>query len=231
MNLARCICRIMNTEPDPAAVEPDSAAIFAAARSLWEIGHQRAHENQWNLSECYHGADQFMREVMRIANLFECWACRHVNFNEWNDVWPYYLDDHFGAACLSVLAFDSLMNFDEHDCLRVALTLRLPVVATGPLPVPIDLTASNPAPGAGFQKFRIQTMRDSFEDDEPALYVAGDDPFDQDFGGLYFALSGIGPDGVQEHLADRRSYDEMLSLAQKLAPAITFPDAPTFTSS
>lgn len=231
MNLARCICRIMNTEPDTAAVEPDSAAVFAAARSLWEICHQRAPANHWNLSESFHGVDQFMREVMRIATLFEHWACRQVNFNEWSEVWPYYLDAHFGAVCLSVLPFDSLMNFNEHDCLRVALALRLPVVAAGPLPVPIDLTASNPTPGAGFQKFRIQTMRDSFEDDEPAPYVTGDDPFDQDYGGLYFALFGIGSDGVLEHLADRRSYAEMLSLAQKLAPAIAFPPAPTFTSS
>jgi len=31
-----------------------------------------------------------MREVMRVANQFENWACRNVNFDEFNEVWPYF---------------------------------------------------------------------------------------------------------------------------------------------
>ena len=67
-----------------------------------------------------------MREVMRIAELFEQWACEHVAFEELTDVWPYLLQDRFGEECLSVLVVESLAEFDERDCRRVAMRLRLP---------------------------------------------------------------------------------------------------------
>jgi len=211
-------------------VDPDSAAVFAAALSLWEICEKHRRENNFNISECYNGVDQFMREVMRIANQFENWACRHVNFDEFNEVWPYYLGDNFGATCLTVLSFECLMDFGENDCLRVAMGLRLPVVTDDKLPVPIDLTAGNPVTGAAFHKFRIQTVRNSVEDNEPTPYVAGDDPFDENFSSFYFSLYGVDTTGLLEHIADRRSYEEILKLAQKLVPSIAFPVSPTFTT-
>jgi hypothetical protein len=119
------------------------------------------------------------------------------------------------------------MDFGERECLRVAIGLRLPVIYDNKLPVPIDLTAANPVTGAGFQKFRIQTIRDSLEDNAPTPYVAGDDPFDEDFGTLYFSFYGVDSSGLLEHIADRRSYQEILSLAQNLMPAIDFPVSPT----
>ena len=69
----------------------DTAAEFAAALSLWRACESLAETNLINLSECYHGIDQLMREVMRIAHLFEQWACTHVEFAELSKVWPYLL--------------------------------------------------------------------------------------------------------------------------------------------
>ena len=75
----------------------DPAAVFAAATSLWrECQKQAATEPGVNLSDCYGGMDSLMREVMRIATLFETWSCSHVRFEELNDVWPYLLEDRFG---------------------------------------------------------------------------------------------------------------------------------------
>ena len=211
-------------------VNPDSAAVFAVALSLWEICEKQARETGFNISECYKGVDQFMREVMRIANEFENWACHHVNFNQFNEVWPYYLGDNFGKTCLSVLSLSCLMEFGEADCLRIAIDLKLPVIADGKLPVPIDVTAINPVAGASFSKFRIQTVRNSIDNNEPWPYIAGDDPFDEEFGNLYFSLYGVDKAGLLEHIADRSNYAEALSLAQKLAPGIAFPASPTSTT-
>jgi hypothetical protein len=51
-----------------------------------------------------------------------------------------------------------------------------------------------------------------------------DDPFDPEFGSVFFSLSGVTDDGLQEHIADRASYVEAVSLAQKLVPGIQFAD-------
>jgi hypothetical protein len=78
----------------------DPAAIFGAAQSLWTECHTRAQsEDAVHLSECFSGMDGLMREVMRIATMFEEWACQHADFAQLGEVWPYYLEDHFGAAC------------------------------------------------------------------------------------------------------------------------------------
>lgn len=220
----------MNTGPRNTADDPDSAAVFAVALSLWEAWEKLARKEHFNLSECYNGVDQFMREVMRVANQFENWACRNVNFNKLNDVWPYLLGDKFGTACLSVMSFENLMDFGEDDCLRVAIGLGLPVIADGRLPIPIDVTATNPVTGAAFHQFRIQTVRDSLEDQASRPYVASDDPFDENFGALYFSLYGVEATGSLEHIADRRSYAEAVLLAQKISPGIAFPSSPTFAA-
>lgn len=58
-----------------------------------------------------------MRIVMNVANLFEGWACKHIDFDQNMDVWPYRLEDDFGEACLAEMFADSLDHFDEDDCL------------------------------------------------------------------------------------------------------------------
>jgi hypothetical protein len=104
----------------------DPAAIFAIAVSLWrECERHAARDVSINLSQAYRGMDSLMREVMRIAILFETWACTHVDFEQLSDVWPYLLEDRFGAECLSILLPDKLADFDEHDCCRIASRLRL----------------------------------------------------------------------------------------------------------
>jgi len=72
--------------------------------------------------------------------------------------------------------------------------------------------------------FRIQTVRNSTEDGDPTPYSFADDPFDESFGKPYFGLYGVLEDGTLEHIADRRTYSEALSLAKKLVPGIDFPD-------
>ena len=69
--------------------------------------------------------DGFMREIMCVATQFEAWACKHVNFDELTDVWPYMLEARFGKECLSILLAENLADFDEHDCRRVAARFRL----------------------------------------------------------------------------------------------------------
>ncbi len=118
-----------NTPTSPMDTEaPDSAAIFAIALSLWQECLKREQtEKNFNLSGAYNGFDQFMREVMRVANQFETWSCEHINFAALEDVWPYMLQDRFGETCLAILSPTGLAAFDDHDCLHIAMRLRLPV--------------------------------------------------------------------------------------------------------
>lgn len=210
----------------------DPAAVFACALSLWQKCKQRASsEAPLNLSECYDGMDQFMREVMRIANVFESWACQHINFNELTAVWPYLLEEKFGDICTKMILPSALNQFDETDCLRVALRLRLPVRLDDQLRVPVDIKVPNPTPGAAFHDFRIQTIRDHLEDDDPCPFTSDDEPFDEEFSDPYFGIYGIGTDGLMEHIADRKTYSETVSLVKKLAPGVEFPTNPTLLDS
>jgi hypothetical protein len=219
----------MTTDIQPASAKADPAAEFSCAISLREACHEHAaNDKELNLSDCFNGIDQLMREVMAIGERFEEWGCAHISFDELNDVWPYLLEEKFGKACLDHLLPRTLPQFNESDCLWVALHMRLPVMHDDALPIPIDLTAPNSIGKTGFREFRIQTVRDSIEDGGVVPFVADDDPFDEEFGERYFALYGIGEDGRLEHIADRKTYRALLVLAQKLAPAIAFPVRPTF---
>jgi hypothetical protein len=210
---------------------PDPAGIFACALSLWHECKQHAAANaSLNLSESYNGMDQFMREVMRIASQFETWACKHVHFDDFSEIWPYHLEESFGKACLAVILPSALAEFDETDCLRVAMHLKLPIIIDDELRVPIDVKAMNPVPGSAFREFRIQTARDSIEDDDSAPFTPDDDPFDEEFGAPYVGLYGISDDGLLEHIADRRTYAEAVTLARKLAPGVEFPQEPVFSA-
>ncbi len=217
----------MGIESQTETCSSDPAAVFACASSLWQELHRcAAREPALNLSEAYNGLDQLMREVMRVGSAFEKWACAHIRFEEVTDVWPYVLQDQFGTACLGVLFPTTLAEFNEQDCLRVALRLRLPVIYDGKLPLPVDLRAKNPVLGSTFQEFQIQTVRDC-DEDAVAPFVLDDDPFDEEFSMPYFALYGVAVDGTLEHIADRRTYAEVVALVQRLAPGIAFPTVPT----
>lgn len=203
---------------------PDPAAIFACALSLRDACMAPPRRgSQLNLSDCYSGLDGFFRESMRVAELFECWACEHVHFDDLMEVWPYLLEDKFGEACLSAIGADELEHFDETDCLRVGLRLRLPIKLDGKLPLPFGVTVSHPSNEAGFVSLRIQTVRDSVDGTFTEPFTFCDDPFDEELGKPYFALYGSCEGGELEHIADRDTYAEIEALARNLVPGNSFP--------
>lgn len=108
------------------ASEGDPAAEFAAALSLWSAIWKLPRNEAYGLSEAYSGVDQLMREVVRIATLFEDWSCDHVAFEELDEVWPYLLEERFGEACLAFLGPLGMDRFGVADCESVATYLRLP---------------------------------------------------------------------------------------------------------
>jgi hypothetical protein len=226
--LARFCLNFMDQTPE--VENPDSAAIFASALSLWQACHEKALcDKSIELSKCYKGVDQFMRVVMCVAHQFETWACEHIVFEELEEVWPYLLEEHFGEACLEVVPADAFTKFDDSDCLRVALRLGLSIRTDKSLPLPIAVSATNPTSGSGFRAFRIQTVRDNLEDNDAIPFTSDNDPFDSDFGPPYFALYGICDGGPIEHIADRSTYSDAVNLVIKLAPGVQFPTVPNCT--
>jgi hypothetical protein len=215
----------MTPQTEDAAIEaPDPAAIFASALSLWNASREQENSDDGlDLSESYNGMDQFMREVMRVATTFETWACSRIDFAVLDEVWPYLLQNKFGEACIAVISPTELHHFDDSDCLRVAMHLRLPIKFDDKLPLPVNVTVPNPIHGSGFREFRIQSMRDAVSDNYAAPYTLDDDPFDADFGAPYYALYGIGADGLLEFIAQRKSYSDAADLARRLAPGVNLP--------
>lgn len=175
-----------------------------------------------NLSEAYKGGDQFMREVMRVAHEFELWASAHVNFDEFDEVWPYFLHDHFGPTCVTVIPATSLDTFDHEDCFRIALRLCIPLRTDRGLPIPICAESANPIPGSAFWAFRIQTVRDSVAGKVTSAFTSQDDPFDEEFGPIYSSLYGVRGDGSLEHITSRPTYHQILAFATALVPAVRF---------
>jgi hypothetical protein len=220
----------MPEHADSTAYTSDSAAVFASALSLWEASRKReAADGRLSLSERFNGLDEFMRKVMRIATQFEAWACLHLDFDLLDGVWPYLLKDEFGKACLAAVPTDAMIEFDDNDCLRIALRLRLPFKLDDMLPIPVDVRSPNPISGSSFKEFRIQTVRDSIETELIAPFTEDSDPFDAEYAAPYFGLYGVSDDELLEHIADRATYAEAVRLALKLAPGIEFPVTPTFT--
>ena len=126
---------------------PDPAAVFGCAISLWhECKKPAKAAEKVNLSACYNGGDEFMRVVMRVATRFETWASDLVEFEELDDVWPYMMEDRFGAACVEVMGAENLASFNDSDCLRVALRLRLPVKLSAGFCIYIETICQGPVP-------------------------------------------------------------------------------------
>lgn len=203
---------------------PDPAAIFACSKSLYDAWLKRAEvEPELDLTNAYQGMDVLMREVMRVGEAFETWACRHVAFNELEHVWPYLLNERFGAVCLEIMEADRLAGFDAEDCLRVAFKLRLPMWVDGSLSLPVCVEVPNPLPGAAFERVRIQTVRPELDEEGGmAPFTEDDDPFDENYGAPVFGIYGV-KDDLLEHIADRSTYQEARDLIVDLIPEIVFP--------
>jgi hypothetical protein len=128
--------------------KPDPAAIFGAAESLYRVGEIRAgtrnrdysyspllQDSLVNLSEAYHGGDNFMRECMRVATMFERWACAHVDFERMDEVWTYWLQEDFGDSVYDLQGnVTSLASFKIPDCRKVAVAMGMPLVRRASVP-------------------------------------------------------------------------------------------------
>jgi hypothetical protein len=133
------------------------------------------------------------------------------------------LGDRFGNSCLQVLSPTELESFGDHDCLCVALRLRLPIQLAGNLRIPIDVAALNPVHRSEFKAFRIQTVRWVRSEGCIVPFTLDDDPDDEDFDPPFFGVYGITQDVEMEHITDRDTYSEAVELVMKLAPGIQLP--------
>jgi hypothetical protein len=207
----------MNVPPE----EADPAAVFAIATSLRKACEEAEAANpSLDLGAAYNGWDQFTRELMRVAVMFEEWSCLHVAFDHLEETWSYFLENAFGEACLKVLEAGALASFDADDCLRVAFRLRLPIWENGELPIPVDVIMENTVVGSAFKAFRIQTVRDLLAEPQVVPFTSSDDPFDENLGDRYFSIYGVEEDGLLEHIADRSSYSLARELVLNLAPGL-----------
>jgi hypothetical protein len=204
----------------------DPAAIFCCAVSLRDAAMPLSDAGHYTLSDAYSGWNGFLQEVMRVATLFETWATAHVAFDHIGEVWPYFMEDRFGDACVEVADIWSLASFDETDCLRIAQHLQLPLYYEDGLVIPLEVRACNTVAGSGFAEFGIQTMRRHLVDAEVVPFISGDELWDEDYELPMLALSGITAEGQREHIADFATYREAVALVAKLAPGIDFPERP-----
>jgi hypothetical protein len=204
----------------------DPAAIFCCAVSLRDAAMPLSDAGNYTLSDAYSGWNGFLQEVMRVATLFETWATAHVAFDHLGEVWPYFMEDRFGVACVEVADIWSLAGFDEMDCLRIAQQLQLPLYYGDALVIPLEVRARNTVVGSGFAEFGIQTVRIHRIEAEVVPFIRGDDPWDEDYELPRLALCGITAEGQCEHIAEFTTYRDALSLVTKLAPGINFPERP-----
>ena len=203
----------------------DPAAVFACALSLWRECMRRSRGGRRvNFSECYNGGDEFMRVLMRVGTRFEDWACENVAFDGCDEVWPYLLEERFGSTCTEILDVTTLDQFDDNDCLHVAMKLSLPIKLREGLRVPVDVSAENPVSASAFRNLRIMTVRIGYERDEVESFTFDDDPFDEEYDTPVYALYGVLDDGMREHIADYKSYEAAAQLAHRIAPGILLPD-------
>ncbi|HEY5345612.1 MAG TPA: hypothetical protein VIK62_04635 [Verrucomicrobiae bacterium] len=210
---------------EPVIESPDSAMVFGLALSLWNECNK---QQSLNLIEHYDGVGRFMREVMRVANQFADWSSLHIAFHELDEVWPCLLEDKFGKACLSVIQPTALDEFSHKDCLRVAMRLRLPIKPNDKLLIPIDVRVSNPISTAAFREFHIQAFRKSIQNGDLVPFSSDGEMYDDAFGHPYYSLYGVDKFGFSEHIADRKTYQELVYLAERFAPGVVFPQWATF---
>lgn len=207
----------------------DPASVFACAVSLQRVClNLQANDPTFNISESYNGRDQFMREIMRVGELFEAWSVAHVLFEELEEVWPYLLEDQFADACLKSLPAGSLSSFGDSDCFHVALSLKLPLHGRNGLSIPVDLRRQNPLTTSRFKFYQILSVREHSTDKMNHPFDPLNEPTHESYDKIFYAFYGIDEDGVSEHIANRSSYAEARSLANALIPNIGFPKSPRF---
>jgi hypothetical protein len=204
----------------------DPAAIFCCALSLRDAAIERSCASGLSLSDVYGGMDGFMREIMRVATLFETWATQYVAFDHLVEVWPYLMEERFGDACVQVANTWALESFDEMDCLLLAQHLQLPLYYDDVLVIPLEVCARNTVVDSGFVEFAIQTVRIHHMDAEVVPFICGDAPWDEDYDLPRLALCGITAEGQREQIADFSTYRDAVDLVTKLAPGIVFPERP-----
>ncbi len=204
----------------------DPAAIFCCAVSLRDAATEQSRASCLSLSDVYSGMDGFLREIMRVATVFETWATQHVAFDHLVEVWPYFMEDRFGDACVDVADIWALASFNEMDCLFIAQHLQLPLYYGDVLIIPLEVSARNTLNGSDFVEFSIQTVRLHRTDGEVEPFIRGDNPWDEDYELPRLTLCGITTEGQREHIANFTTYRDAVSLVTKLAPGIDFPERP-----
>lgn len=108
---------------------PDPAAEFAAAKSLYShIGAQVFDAEQ--IIEELECQEFIMRGAMLVARAFEAWACRHVDFDKLDDIWPYVLEDRFGVAFFQVWGRNGTLESVIGREGEIAGILGLPILST-----------------------------------------------------------------------------------------------------
>jgi hypothetical protein len=204
----------------------DPAAIFCCAVSLRDAAMPLSDAGDYTLSDAYSGWNGFLQEVMRVATLFETWATAHVAFDHLGEVWPYFMEDRFGDACVEVADVWALASFDEMDCVRIVQHLQLPLYYEDGLVIPLEVRARSTVAGSAFVEFSIQTVRRHLVDAEVVPFISGDELWDDDYELPRLALHGITAEGQRERIADFATYREAVALVAKLAPGIDFPERP-----
>jgi len=151
----------------------DPAAIYCMTRSLMDQLQINRSESE-SISGHYEGWDNAIRECVRVSTMFERWCCQHIDFDEFNGVWPYEMEDKFGEAVFEHQESKfQLESFSEHDCGYVASILGLKLGA--------DINSRTPANSI----FTIMPYDWNgtwvFDDDEVGLkreaFVSGADTF------------------------------------------------------
>jgi hypothetical protein len=215
------VITVMNAETE----EVDSAAVFAMATSLKKACEDKEKcDPSLNLGAAYNGWDQFTRELMRVALIFEEWACTYVAFPHIDDVWSYYLELIFGISCLKVINADCLASFGRDDCLRLAYVMEIPVWGDTELPVPVDIVIENTDSGSLLKALRIQTVRRILPTEKLVPYSEGDDLFDSRFGDRLFGIYSIDTNGITVQIDYRNSYQDVRTFVSRLVPGASLPE-------
>jgi hypothetical protein len=215
----------MNTSSS-GPISPDPAGVFAAAHSLWTaIFESSDRPEKASLSHCYQGLDQLMRDVLRVGLLFETWSCRHIAFDEVDEVWPYFVADNLGTTWLRIFDAYSLGDVNERDCLHAAWHLRLPIRMSEEFVLPVTVDVGNPNADTAFVGFRIQTTRTLKNGSRMMPFTVSDELFDESYVMACYSLYGRTGAGDSELLASRATYSETVSLAKRLVKNVEFPSA------
>lgn len=121
--------------------QPDPAAVFAAALSLWNRIQNLP--NHGEIVDLHEGSDELMRRIMRVAEAFESWACKHIDFSQLQDPWVYLLEQDFGRCfCLACEGGEATIDAAIGRESEIAMVLHLPVLPTPKAPGPTSATTS-----------------------------------------------------------------------------------------